>query len=707
MFRLRHRAPARLFALTSILISCFSAVAHAEQARQLPEMTVEGESVNGPAIFQIDLEQAPVTTPDSAELLWRAPGANVNRNGPLTGIAQYRGMYGERVNVQVNGMHITTGGPNGMDPPLSYVPRGQLESLEVMRGIAPVSSGVETIGGTIIANAKTSSFTAEDRITPTFDINTGGATVDTSATVSGIASAANRSHRLHVIGSRDNGNNIEFADGNKIKPSRHERNAYGAGYGFRNRGGHEFSFDVRHNNTDPTGTPSLPMDIKFIDTDIVQGEYKGALGDYALHGQLYWNDVNHEMSNFELRDPPVNPMTGVDNTRLNDAKSDGVGYRADVGFAVASGTLLLGVDGNLDDHEATVTDPINNPAFRVEAFNDVKRDAFGFFTEWNGDIAKSWNMQLGARYNRVEAQAGQVSHFMAMMNPAIGTLQNRFNSADRDNNQDNFDLVSKLDYTLSSQVNLITEVGMKTRAPSYQQLYLWVPLQATNGLADGHNYVGDLNLDSEKAYEAGLGLDWHSPRVYVTPRLFYRYVDDYIQGIPSTDPLVIGVSTANGDPNPLQWSNVDAKLYGADMDWGVTISRNWRLDGVVSYVRGERDDINDNLYRIAPLNGSATLTYNRVSWWAGLEGVGYAQQHKVSETNDEDKSSGYTLLNLRGGINVMRNLAISLGVENVFDKDYEPHLSGINRVVDSDVAVGDRVPGPGRNYFATLQYKYD
>jgi iron complex outermembrane receptor protein len=519
--------------------------------------------------------------------------------------------------------------------------------------------------------------------------------------VSGIASAANRSHRLHVYGSRDDGNNIEIPDG-KIKPSRHERNNYGGGYGFRNRGGHEFSFDVRHNNTDPTGTPSLPMDIKFIDTDIAQGEYSGSVGDYALHGQLYWSDVNHEMSNFELRDPPMPTMT-----RLNDAKSDGIGYRADVGFPVASGTLLLGIDGRLDDHEATVTDPINNPAFRVEAYNDVERDAFGFFTEWNGDIARGWNMQLGARYNRVESQAGQVSHFMAMMNPAIGTLQNRFNSADRDNDQDNFDLVAKLDHALSSQINIIGEAGMKTRAPSYQELYLWVPLQSTNGLADGHNYVGDLNLDSEKAYEAGLGLDWHSGRVYASPRLFYRYVDDYIQGTPSTDPVVIMVSTANGDANPLQWSNVDAKLYGADMDWGVTINRNWRLDGVVSYVRGERDDINDDLYRIAPLNGSATLTYNRSNWWAGLEGVGYAKQNEVSETNNEEESSSYTLLNLRGGINVMRNLAISLGVENVFDKDYEPHLSGINRVADSDVAVGDRVPGPGRNYFATLQYKYN
>ncbi|MFQ5642709.1 MAG: TonB-dependent receptor [Thiogranum sp.] len=660
---------------------------------------MEGESAPGPSIYPVDLEQAPVTTPDTAELLKRAPGANVNRNGPLTGIAQYRGMYADRINVQVDGIHINPGGPNGMDPALSYVPRSQLQSLEVIRGIAPVSSGVESIGGTIIVKSRSSEFATGDDLRPGVDISSGVGSVDESYVVSGLGSIANGNHRLHAFGSREKGNNIEIPDG-KIKPSRHERNNFGAGYGFRTNG-HEFSIDVRHNDTDPTGTPSLPMDIKFIKTDIVQGEYTGAVGDYALHGQLYWNDVNHEMTNYELRDPS-SPTA----TRLNDARSDTVGYRADIGFQLGSGTLLIGSDGHFDEHDATVTDPVNNPAFLVTAYNDISRDAFGFFTEWNGDIADNWTMQLGARYNRVESDAGNVAHFMAMMNPAIGRLQSGFNSSDKGNDQDNFDLVTKLDHTLSSQLNIAVEAGIKTRAPSYQELYLWVPLQSTNGLADGHNYVGDVNLDSEKSYEAGLGLDWHTRRFYAAPRLFYRYVDDYIQGTPATDPDVIMVSTMNGDPNPLQWSNVEARFYGADMDWGATINDNWRLDGVVSYVRGERDDINDDLYRIAPLNGSATLTYSRSNWWTGIEGVAYARQNKVSETNGEDDSSSYALLNLRGGISVRRDLTISLGVENVLDKNYEPHLAGINRVAASDVAVGDRVPGPGRNYFATLEYRY-
>jgi iron complex outermembrane receptor protein len=59
----------------------------------------------------------------------------VSRNGPLTGIAQYRGMFGQRVNTLVDGMHISTGGPNGMDPPLSFIPRSQLDSLTVVRGL--------------------------------------------------------------------------------------------------------------------------------------------------------------------------------------------------------------------------------------------------------------------------------------------------------------------------------------------------------------------------------------------------------------------------------------------------------------------------------------------------------------------------------------------------------------------------------------------
>ena len=45
-------------------------------------------------------------------------------------------------------------------------------------------------------------------------------------------------------------------------------------------------------------------------------------------------------------------------------------------------------------------------------------------------------------------------------------------------------------------------------------------------------------------------------------------------------------------------------------------------------------------------------------------------------------------------------------MENVFDRTYQAHLNGINRVRDSDVALGERLPGAERNFYARLNYSW-
>ena len=106
----------------------------------------------------VDVTSELVISPDVAQLLKKAPGANVNSNGPLTGIPQYRGMFGSRIAVSQNGAQLAPSGPNWMDPPLSYAVGGQLESLEIYRGIAPVSVAQESMGGAIDARTSRGSF---------------------------------------------------------------------------------------------------------------------------------------------------------------------------------------------------------------------------------------------------------------------------------------------------------------------------------------------------------------------------------------------------------------------------------------------------------------------------------------------------------------------------------------------------------------------
>jgi iron complex outermembrane receptor protein len=154
--------------------------------------------------------------------------------------------------------------------------------------------------------------------------------------------------------------------------------------------------------------------------------------------------------------------------------------------------------------------------------------------------------------------------------------------------------------------------------------------------------------------------------------------------------------------SPLQYDNVDAKLYGFDANWLWSLNPEWQLDGTVSYVRGKRRDTDDNLYRIAPLTARTQLSYIQPDWRVGVEAVTVARQNQVSAKNDEQKTGGYAIFNLSGQYNVNTSLSIQAGVTNLFDREYQNHLGGYNRVSNDDIAVGDRLPGYGRSVYAGL-----
>jgi iron complex outermembrane receptor protein len=102
----------------------------------------------------INVTDATSVSPDIAQLLHDAPGANVTTNGPITGIPQYRGLFGPRIAVALDNSLLAPAGPNWMDPPISYAITAQLEALEVYRGIAPVSVAQESLGGAIEARTR-------------------------------------------------------------------------------------------------------------------------------------------------------------------------------------------------------------------------------------------------------------------------------------------------------------------------------------------------------------------------------------------------------------------------------------------------------------------------------------------------------------------------------------------------------------------------
>ena len=156
----------------------------------------------------------------------------------------------------------------------------------------------------------------------------------------------------------------------------------------------------------------------------------------------------------------------------------------------------------------------------------------------------------------------------------------------------------------------------------------------------------------------------------------------------------------------LQFSNVEAELYGVDAEFGVQLPWSLQLDGTLSYVRGRRLDVRDDLYRIAPLRGRTTLTYAGEGWSISVEGVYAGEQKHVSNVNGETSSPSYAVMNLFGSWQITDAFLLTAGVDNVTDNLYRPHLAGLNRVSNSAVALRDRLPGTGVNVFGRVGYVF-
>ncbi|MEM9255758.1 MAG: TonB-dependent receptor [Pseudomonadota bacterium] len=689
---------------TAMLASLVSAlIVLPASANTLEELLVTAESDNR----TIELSDAVVVSPDVAELIKSAPGGNGNNNGPLSSIPQYRGMYGPRVSARIDGMQIAPAGPNWMDPPLSYAVTGQLESLIVHRGIAPVSVAQESIGGAVEARMLTGEFAETDELQVGGQLLGVTESVNRSYQANAVILASTQQQRLKLAATTQKGDDAAFPGGD-ITPTEYERQRYDIGYGVHT-GAHTLQFDYGYNDTGETGTPALPMDIDFIEGDLYRAGYEYNSGSpMTLDFVVFGSTLDHEMTNYKLRQPP--PSGAM--FRRNTARADNIGFNLGTTMTDADGQWQVGVDGFSADHNADIDNP-NNPMFFVDAFNSAEREVLGVFVERQQVFNQQWQGELGVRYNRVDMDAGEVDATPARMMPPAQALRDAFNNADRSRTDDNLDAVAKLWYRVNDQNQLMLGLAQKHRSPSYQERYLWLPLQSTGGLADGYTYTGTIDLDPERARQVELGWDFNGNSFNVSPRLFYSKVENYIEGTPSTSAdavmFVRMMNQMNGtnNPDPLQFTNVDAELYGFDMDWSWQLTERWNLSGLVNYVRGKRDDGgNDDLYRIAPPNASLRLGYATARWSAAVENILYAEQDDVSQINDEQTSSGYGIVNVQATWQATNQLQLAAGVDNLFDKEYESHLGGYNRAGNPDIARGARLPGYGANAFARILYTF-
>lgn len=702
----------------------------AQQTAKANSSQVEVITITAPSEQSVNPQDYAIGSsiePDLATWLNAVPGASINRNGPITGIAQYRGLFGDRVSVGVDGHTLIGAGPNAMDTPLSYVTPLIVESMSLYRGITPVSAGVDTFAGSIDINMRK----AQINDSPELEFNgqalVGYQQLNQAKTYAAWANINQENHGLMVFVNSQNADDYQDANGVDVTPTRFDKQQAGFDYRYQWQD-NQIGVSFHDTDTKDSGTPALPMDIGFITGKRSNIDGTIALDNWTVSFVLGHLAAKHGMDNFSLRhnDNPAG-------FRHNYATADSTDFSLHFEQSAQAGShWLLGLDGYVATHDATITNP-NNAMFNVANFNNIEDNRIGAFVQWHGQGASQGlfehsEFSTGLRIKHITSDSDQVSHHMAASNMMIAGLVSNFNNAERSTSDTLFDFAFNSQHQYNEQTKLYAGVGIKQQAPSYQQRYLWAPMEATGGLADGKTYVGQIDLNFETAYQLDLGINYHGDNFYLAPHIYYQQIDDYIHGIAATDPAVKMVANMMmGDQSPLVYANVDAKIYGIDLRWYYQFNQQWQVSGLANYVKGKRQDISDNLYRIAPLNGQIALSYRENHWFSQLSVNATAKQHRVSASNFEQQTAGYVLVDWSFNYDINDAITVRTGINNLFDKQYVNHLGGYNRAqasMNTDMDMGNdmnmgmnadtdaqtvpysRVPGQGRNAFIELDVSF-
>lgn len=208
------------------------------------------------------------------------------------------------------------------------------------------------------------------------------------------------------------------------------------------------------------------------------------------------------------------------------------------------------------------------------------------------------------------------------------------------------------------------------------------------------------NLDPEHFTTLELGDVRSCGQFDVGSALYWTLIRDMIVRYPTGN-------VVNG-ANEIRKANVgDGFAWGFDLDGRWRIDEAWTAGATVSFVAAKVDTFlapgvedDEPLGKLPPLHGGVRFRWQDPGSTFWVEGtVDWAGRQDHLSPLDEldtqrvppDGTPGYAVFGLRGGCSPRSDLDLTLGIENVTDRDYRLHGSGVNE--------------PGTNVVATLRLR--
>ncbi|MGU3493343.1 TonB-dependent receptor [Xanthobacteraceae bacterium A53D] len=666
----------------------------------------------------IRARNATLSTSDSGSLLNGVPGGASWGAGGVSSLPAINGMGADRVQIAINDMIFGVACPNEMNPPLSFVNPAMISSMTVYTATAPVSVGGDYTGAKVDVEMAPPKFSAGSQMTTSGSVagfyRSNGNAYGTDVT----ATMSNSDTSITYTGGWARAGDYTAGDGTKIKSTMYETQNHALSISKRDDS-NLFTVQLGGQFIPSQGYPNQYMDLIDNKSFFINGRYEGQFDWGQLEASAFFSRVRHTMG-----------FIGPDKTgdMPMDTRTTNIGYNVKAIVNLSQHDVLR--VGNevaytgLDDWWPPVEGSIMMGPDTFLTINDGRRTRIGTFAEWERHLSNEWTAILGIRNDIVLMNTGDVQGYNAMM---YGAAAAAFNAQDHARTDFNIDGSAILRYTPDQSSQYELGLSRKTRSPNLYERYTW----STNAMAmsmigwfgDGNGYVGNLDLEPEKAHSVSFTASWHDPAqkvwsLRVSP--YVSYVQDYIDadrcalaGCLSAKPDNL---TAVDSFVYLQFANHDAWLYGVNIDgklalWDGPDTGRGVLRGSLNFVRGERTD-GVNLYHMMPLNGTLALDHTLGNWTTTVEVQMVGAKTEVSQVRNEIATSAYALLNLRTAYD-WQTVRVDFGIDNVLDTNYGLPLGGANLVnyqaasmMGTSPIWGYEVAGPGRSINARVTVRF-
>lgn len=650
-------------------------------------------------------------------------GVDFSAAGGVSNLPILNGLMGDRVKVLVDGADVTAACANHMNPPLSYISANQITSYKVVAGVSPISAGGDNIAGVISVNSISPQYShSSDLAWHSGYVSAKYSSIDNGTKLGVGARLASDTLSFNYQGSFSDANSYEDGNGNVVLDTLYQAQNHSLTGAIRNEK-QQLVIKLTHQKIPYQGFANQYMDMTDNTSYGAIAQYKRSFENSELQGQVNWHSVKHEMGFFSKEKTGMMPM-----------KTDSQDISTQLKWRITldkNSSLLLGQEYyhyRIDDWWPAIEGSTMMGPNDYVNINNGKRERIALFAEYESQINKKLWLNSGVRVERVNTQVDEVQAYndgMSMMDmgsmSAMSTANNAmaandFNNADRNKTDTIVDANLLANYQITLYDELQLGLARKNRAPNLYERYSWgVSNMATTMIGwygDANGYIGNPELDVETAntISATYSKTAKDDTWRVSANVWYTDVNDYIDANIVRSFNSYGL--ANTTRNILQFSNVDATLYGAKIDVSKSLYQSkpfgeWVVTANITSTRGKRDDTNQPLYQIKPLHTKLTLSQqigifeNTLSWeWVDTKS-------RVDFNRLENQTHSYNLVNLSSKA-TFNALTLSAEVTNLFDKFYELPLGGVSiaALKQNNSAGFTQLAGQGRSFNISASYAF-